>query len=378
MDSFQILFYVTLFLFLIVSVLYLIKYFDYKNMTRELYENRENLSRLNELRDSMLEITQAVVGTENPNDLYEMILNKAIMAIPNANVGSVMIKENDGLFHCISQQGFDHDKIKDFALPLEETILWKCTNGKISKTEIVDDVNKVEGLEIFPLSINSKKWHIRSSISVPLFVEKEIKGIVHIDSKEINAFTQDDWTAMEYIRGNIEVALQKFLLYTKMVKLSRFDDLTQAYNRAYFMEQFSHILNNAARYKQTFALGIFDINDLKKVNDSHGHIAGDQTLKVFASVTLNNIRKTDIFARWGGDEFISLFYQINETDITDKISKIRNSLNDQPVKTEKSAITAQFSFGYASYPDDGTDFDKLLKIADNRMYMNKHKMKNGN
>ena len=376
MINYQILFYAILLLFLFLLIFYLIKYINYKNLTEELRDKRENLFRLNELRDSMLEITQAVVGTENPKDLYEMILSKSIMAIPNANVGSVMILKNDGLFHCFSQQGFDNNKIDDFSLPLEETILWKYTNGKISKTEIIDDVQAIENLEIFPLSVADEEWHIHSSIAVPLFIEQEIKGILHLDSREKCAFTQEDWTSMEYIRGNIEVALQKFLLYTKMVKLSRYDDLTKAYNRAYFMEQFNHILNNAARYKQTFALGIFDINDLKKVNDSHGHITGDHVLKKFTSITLNNIRKTDIFSRWGGDEFIALFYQINESDITDKITKIRDSLIDHPIKKENSDITAQFSFGYASYPEDGTDFDKLLRTADDRMYVNKREMKN--
>lgn len=362
------------FLFLIFTTcLYIKKVIDNRKLNRELAKSRENLFRLSELRDSILEITQAVIGTEDPKDLYEMILSKAIMAIPKANVGSVMIRENDGLFHGFSQYGFDQNKINNFTLPVEETILWKFTNGNISKTIIVDEI---KDLEIFPLTVDKEEWHLHSSIVVPLFVEKKLKGILHIDSKEIKAFTHDDWTTMEYIRGNIEIALQKYLLYTKMVKLSRYDDLTQAYNRAYFMEQFSHILNNAVRYKQTFALGMFDLNDLKKINDSHGHIVGDHTLKKFASVTLDNIRKTDIFARWGGDEFIALFYQINKSEITDKIKKIRRSLKEQTIGVDNSNITAQFSFGYASYPENGTNFGKLLKIADERMYTNKRKMNN--
>lgn len=160
-----------------------------------------------------------------------------------------------------------------------------------------------------------------------------------------------------------------------MVTLSRYDELTKTYNRAYFMEHFNHILNNALRYHQTFSLGIFDINDLKKINDTHGHIAGDRLLQKFADVTIKNIRKTDIFARWGGDEFMAIFYQIGDDDINDKIAHIRTSLKGNPFIIRNDRIHAQFSFGCASYPEEGTSFDELFKIADNRMYHHKKEMK---
>ncbi len=375
MPDYKVLFIVVIFLFFSLLFLYIWKSRQNKKLLSDLNETSGHLKRLNNLRGSMLEITQAVVGTEDPRDLYGMILEKAIQAIPYANVGSVMIRGEDDLFHCFSQKGFDDDKIKGFSIPLNETIIYKYTDGKIEKAVIIKDIKEIKDLNIFPLSVDSNEWHIRSSIVVPLFVNKELKGILHIDSKEIDAFTNDDILSLEYIRGNIEVALQKYLLYTKMVTLSRYDELTKTYNRAYFMEHFNHILNNALRYHQTFSLGIFDINDLKKINDTHGHIAGDRLLQKFADVTIKNIRKTDIFARWGGDEFMAIFYQIGDDDINDKIAHIRTSLKGNPFIIRNDRIHAQFSFGCASYPEEGTSFDELFKIADNRMYHHKKEMK---
>jgi len=323
----------------------------------------------------MLEITQAVVGTENPNDLYEMILTKAVAAIANANVGSVLIRGSDGIFRVSAQKGFDEDKLMDFALPLEETIIWKFTKGKIYKTEIIDDVLEIPDLNIYPVTVDSEEWMIRSSLIVPFFHDDKIFGILNIDSKEVNAFNREDQKAMEYIRGNLEVALQKYMLYRKMVTLSRFDGLTGVYNRTYFMDQFNNSLNNAERYNQTFTLVIFDINDLKKTNDTMGHLAGDQILKSFSKTTQKIIRKTDIFARWGGDEFMGLFYQISEEEINEKIQIIRSKLDENPILFEKSKIHPQFSSGFSQYPDDGFNFDTLLKIADDKMYKNKKVMK---
>ena len=361
--------------FILLSLFYLRRNKSYKKIEEDLLKSKQHLIRLNLLRDSMLEISQAVVGTENPKDLYELILSKAISAIPNANVGSVLILGKDGLLRSFSQQGYDKEKIEQFALPLEETILWKYTKGKIKNTEIINDVSQIEDLNIQPLTIDTDEWQINSTLAVPIFVEKEVMGILHIDSKEINAFSKDDWTSMEYIRSNIEVALQKFFLYTKMVRLSRFDGLTEAYNRPFFMEQFDRILNNAERYKQNFAIVIFDINDLKRINDTKGHIAGDRVLQAFTKTTMNNIRKTDIFSRWGGDEFMGLFYQISKEEISEKIEKIKKSLEEKPVISEKEEIFISFSHGCAFYPDEGKNFDELLKVADNKMYINKREMK---
>ena len=361
--------------FITILILFINKKYHYDKMFISLKKNKQNLDQLNALRDSMLEITQAVVGTEDPKDLYEMILTKTITAITKANVGSVLIRGQDGLFRSSSQFGFDTSKIEDFSLPLEETILWKFTKGRIYQTEIINNVTNIMDLKVHPLTVDPEEWTIQSTISVPLFIEGEIIGLLNIDSKEKNAFNHNDWTSMEYIRGNIEVALQKYLLYTRMLKLSRYDVLTGTFNRAYFMEQFHNLLSNAERYKQSFTLVILDINDLKLINDTKGHLTGDKIIQELAHTTMESIRKSDIFARWGGDEFMGLFYHISEKEINDKISSIKEILSDNPIKIGQEKINCYFSYGYSRFPDDGSDFDSLLKTADEKMYINKKQMK---
>lgn len=344
-------------------------------MFQELDKTKKNLEQLNHLRDSMLEITQAIVGTENPGDLYDIILSKAIDAIPKANVGSILMRDENGLFHCSSQKGFDKEILEDFALPLEETILWKYTKGNIYRTEVINDVTRVPELKILPLTADPEIWSINSVISVPLFINKEIIGLLNIDSKYKNAFTLDDLKAMEYIRSNLEIALQKHFLFTKMLTLSRFDKLTGVYNRAYFLERFQSIKDSADRYKLLFSLVVFDINDLKIVNDTLGHQAGDQLIQTFAKITDSSKRRSDLFARWGGDEFVALFLQIDKKKIDEKILNITETLNNTPIKSENKETYCKFSYGTADYPEDGKDFDSLLKIADEKMYERKKQMK---
>jgi diguanylate cyclase (GGDEF)-like protein len=342
----------------------------------ELEECRKNVSVLIRLRDSMFEISQAVVGIKSPIDLYNLILTKAIEAIPNANVGSVLIRDEDGLFRCAAQKGFDDEMTKNLSLPLEETILWKYTNGKILHTEIINDINTVDGLNLRPLTVDPEKWELNSSLSVPIFTKDSITGLVNIDSKYTNAFTIDDYKAMEYARSNIEAVLQKHALFSKILTLSRFDDLTGIYNRSYFLERFFELQNNSDRYSNNFSLVVFDINNLKHTNDIYGHIIGDKIIKKFTQNTLKYIRKSDIFARWGGDEFVAIFLNISKKEIEMKISELTEILKRESVNSDnKDKIFCHFSSGYAIYPSEANDFDSLLKLADNRMYQCKRKMK---
>jgi diguanylate cyclase (GGDEF)-like protein len=349
------------------------KYSD--KLFQKLQKSKKEQKQLNDLSDSILEISRAVVGSEDPEDLYDLILTKAIGIIPNANVGSILMRDSDGLFRSSAHKGFDDDKLKDLVLPLEETILWKFTKGKIKKTEVINDVSQIAELRIRPLTVDTDEWLIESTISVPLFMKNEVIGLLNIDSKFKNAFTRDDWKAMENIRSNIEVALQKHSLFNRMLTLSRFDELTGIYNRAYFLERLVSIQDSCNRYNLTFTLVIFDINDLKIVNDSHGHLAGDLMIKNFAQTFLKNLRKSDIFARWGGDEFVAILQNINQEKIHLKIENVAQILSLEPILFESEKIYCHFSFGCALYPDEGADYDKLLKIADERMYDHKKRMK---
>jgi len=342
---------------------------------RCLTDSKTDRNRREVLNRSLLEISQAVVGTENPDELYNLILEKVIEAIPNANVGSVMVKNDLGLFQCTAQKGFDDSKIKDFQIPVEDTILWKYTDGAISKTEIINDVTLIKDFKVRPMTTDPDLWSINSTIAVPLSLNGEIAGILHIDSKEKDAYSSEDFQMMEHIRSTVEIALQKFQLYRNMVMLSRYDNLTGAFNRSHFIELFKGLVDRSERYKETFSLILFDIDDLKIINDNYGHITGDQLLKTFALTTLGQIRKSDIFARWGGDEFMAVFHEISEEGISLKVGKIVESLKRQPISSTKGNTTISFSFGHAIYPVEGDNFEELLKVADNRMYVNKRKKK---
>jgi diguanylate cyclase (GGDEF)-like protein len=153
--------------------------------------------------------------------------------------------------------------------------------------------------------------------------------------------------------------------------MAMFDSLTQLYNRHYFNEQFEQMLQKAKRTHEQFVIALFDVDDLKTVNDQYGHVMGDKVLQKVASDLLEKIRRSDVVARYGGDEFVGLFYNADCVLIQNKLADIQEEVKQTPIKTNEFVIACTFSFGTACYPYDGNTMAELLEVADQAMYMNK-------
>ncbi len=156
----------------------------------------------------------------------------------------------------------------------------------------------------------------------------------------------------------------------KLEKLAMYDSLTGIYNRNKFNEILRYETNMSKRYKTPLSLIMFDLDHFKKVNDKYGHDTGDKVLKMIAQTVLNNIRLTDTFARWGGEEF---FLILPKTDI-DKAKNIAEVLRAKIENADFKEIgKITCSFGVVSLKENENE-QELVKRADEAMYLAK---KNG-
>jgi polar amino acid transport system substrate-binding protein len=146
--------------------------------------------------------------------------------------------------------------------------------------------------------------------------------------------------------------------------LATTDKLTTIYNRAKLDELLYDEIQRAKRYKHSFGCAIIDIDHFKKTNDTYGHLMGDKVLIEIASLIKTNIRKSDIFGRWGGEEFLLILPETNSEDISDFLNKIRIIItqhNILEVGTNTVSIGAT-----AYYPND--TIDSIIKRADDALY----------
>lgn len=162
----------------------------------------------------------------------------------------------------------------------------------------------------------------------------------------------------------------------KLYQLAHFDPLTKLSNRHAFLSRLEESIERAKRYDNKCAVFFMDLDGFKAVNDTYGHSAGDEVLRVTASRLKKTIRKSDMLARLGGDEFTVIIENDTEVRSLNILAQkmIEAVCKDIRIKDTKVNITT--SIGISIYPDDALDFESVLQHADNAMYRAKELGKN--
>jgi len=107
------------------------------------------------------------------------------------------------------------------------------------------------------------------------------------------------------------------------------------------------------------------------INDTHGHLAGDMYIKTFSENLIKSVRSSDILARYGGDEFVAIFYGTDSNSLIMKFEELFKTLNNNPFIFENNKIVCSFSYGIVSFPEEAQTYNQLVKVADDRMYVYK-------
>ncbi len=145
------------------------------------------------------------------------------------------------------------------------------------------------------------------------------------------------------------------------------DTLTPLYNRRHFEEAIAVSIAHCQRYGSRAALLFVDVDDLKSINDTYGHAAGDEALRAVADVLLANVRSTDVVARIGGDEFALLLGTISDRDVEQKIVQLTAGIVACRPQFSNGNPCLSATFGHAFiHPDDRAD--EVLARADSQMY----------
>jgi len=179
------------------------------------------------------------------------------------------------------------------------------------------------------------------------------------------------------LKSRIEKALNIANMCNDLEESSRKDSLTGLWNRIYLEDYFSEIPQNETGY-----LCMLDLDNFKGVNDTYGHVIGDQTLIIFAEVLKELSDPTDIICRLGGDEFMIYRKGIENREklraVSRKvIAKIENKINELLDSTKTNGVGVSVSIGISQYPEDGKNFTELYQAADKALYFVKQNGKRG-
>jgi two-component system cell cycle response regulator len=158
-------------------------------------------------------------------------------------------------------------------------------------------------------------------------------------------------------------------LACRLYESSTRDALTRAFNRKYLAERLVAEVAYAQRHETRVSVIMFDLDHFKRVNDSHGHMAGDVVLRVVAAQVSRLIRAEDVFARYGGEEFVIVVRGIPNANVALFAERVRRSIEQLVIPLGDMKLRATASFGAGSLEEcSEKNADALIKLADDRLY----------
>jgi diguanylate cyclase (GGDEF)-like protein len=179
-------------------------------------------------------------------------------------------------------------------------------------------------------------------------------------------YTADDFTIITTLCQTVHLILDNIHQFRKIEELSYTDSMTGLYNYRYFYKRLGEEILRARRFERFMGLVIFDIDEFKVINDSHGHQTGDYILKQLGGLIHDCVRSIDVVSRYGGEEFCVIMPETDREACEQFMERLRIRIADYRFKNRLSRepLNVKVSLGGAIFPTDATRIDRLIYCAD--------------
>ncbi|MFQ3574515.1 MAG: diguanylate cyclase, partial [Thermodesulfovibrionales bacterium] len=288
---------------------------------------------------------------------------------------TILLKE-DGSIVSISRSLTDFFQERCIDLPDSQGLmgtsylsLWEnVLNESPDKERFLEDVKRLLSKQIRNLVIDLQGCNQIGMATI--FLHRldllDIKGYILIQHIDITRFVKTEHRHLALVQSKGQELLN--LVYK--------DPTTQLPNRFVLIDRLNELITRAKRYRSKFAVMFVDIDNFKKINESLGHEAGDILLKESSKRLKDALRDSDIIARFGGDEFAIVLYELEKLENTATVAqRIINSISD-PFYIKEQDIYVTVSVGIATYPEDGDNTETLLRNTETAMFYAKSLDKN--
>lgn len=208
-----------------------------------------------------------------------------------------------------------------------------------------------------------------SLLVVPLRSKGNVLGVMNLRRPRPASFSPQEIRLVEGIAAQSALAVVNARLYRDTLQLSYTDPLTGVGNRRQLLQRLDQEHSHSVRFGDPLSVLMLDLDHFKAVNDAHGHLAGDAVLKAIAQVLRRNVRKVDVVARYGGDEFCVVLPRVGKPEALEVAEKLRRAVFAAPLPGPegKGPLHSTVSVGVATLGVDANDVTSLLAKSDSAL-----------
>jgi len=219
---------------------------------------------------------------------------------------------------------------------------------------------------------------IRSWVGAPISAQGQVIAIFSLDKLEPDYYTEKHADTLAMFAAEAALAMENARLFKDVQRMAITDPLTGIFNRRYFFSQGLYEVDRACRYCHPLSLILLDVDEFKRVNDTCGHLVGDQVLQRICEICLESLRKVDILVRYGGEEFVILLPDTTPAAAREVAERLRARIGAERIVSDAGLIQVTASFGVADLvlqdPATGSCahlLDQMVRQADQAMYQAK-------
>lgn len=326
-------------------------------------ETQENLRMLSAIQS----ISQAIASSLDAQTISRRVVQYLAEVFGYTHT-SIYILEDEYL-HLAAQIGYPPERI------IEKIHTSQGVSGRAIRTKTVQFIEDTSREKLFLKADD----HITSEICAPLIKENTVIGTLNVETNHTRSLTRSDVDLLVTIAGLVAVAMDNARLHAEVKELATTDAVTRLSNRHVFEQALTAEIERAKRHGEHLSLIIFDIDSFKEYNDTWGHPAGDGRLRAVADVIKKELRKYDIAARYGGDEFAII---LSNSDADNALAFAKRLLHavaeDAPLPIPQTGGLPGYtlSMGIATFPQDAQTQTGLLHSADHAALRSKQAGKN--
>lgn len=304
------------------------------------------------------EIAKLLMSTLDLRELVEKML-KIVVNVTNSQMGILYLSE-EGEEQVLIPHVHYGTKSELATLKIGEGHPGRAAMDKKTiiintPTNLVDEVMELGYAKAVPNEV----------AYIPLVYKEKVLGVLVLGT--VKEYSEEDRHIFEYLSGQISIALDNAIMHQKIQELSITDPLTRLYNRRYLNTRMVEEWARTIRHNKPLTILLSDADNFKKINDNFGHDKGDEVLKGIAEIVRKNIRKEDIGARFGGEEFVIVLPDTSSKDALVIAERIRGCSEAKFYEWAGRPVT--LSIGLATFPDlQLKSFEELVQAADQAMY----------